>query len=451
MRAIRIQALATAGLTVALATLPASAQAAEITTLPAWGTVASPTVGEFTNGLTGVYAASPTQAWAVGSAVGRADGGGQETRTMLQRWNGTTWSQVTAPTLPDGRVAALNAVDGTGPNDVWAVGAASTRDDFGADKTVTMHWDGQSWTVVPSPDLGFLDDVNRLHGVVAIAPNDVWAVGEYAQAPYFTQRQSILLHWNGTAWRAVDHPCAAGLRSLDAASAGAVWAIGGSAACYFNGSAWTAARPAPPPVPDRTLLLSDVAVLSPTEAWAVGRISIPCGENVCSAGEIQRWNGAQWTRFTTFGLDVSSVHAIAANDIWASTDDGMLHFDGQTWTRVPAPAGVRAAVAASGPGDIWAVGSTNGGSPSKGLIQHAPAFGTGTVVGETNHADALISWTGETSGSVRMRNSFGEYEIVTLPAGTYQLFATAPGCSPLARPVVVGPGQILREDFTLSC
>jgi hypothetical protein len=41
---------------------------------------------------------------------------------MAARWNGTSWTSVFTPT-PDNLVTSqLNAIDGTSPNDLWAVG-----------------------------------------------------------------------------------------------------------------------------------------------------------------------------------------------------------------------------------------------------------------------------------------------------------------------------------------
>jgi hypothetical protein len=432
---------------------PAGAQAQDITGLPSWEVVAVPAVAEFTNRLAGVYAASPDAAWAVGSALGRAAGGGQEHRTLLQRWDGRSWSQVTPPALPGGRVAQLGAVDGTGPDDVWAVGAATApnANTVTGQRTAALHWNGRDWTAVPSPNRGFLDDNNRLLGVAAVASDDVWAVGELDGSLSGGGRASILLHFDGTSWRAVDHPCGVGLRAVSASSADDVWAVGAGTTCHFDGSSWTPARPAAP-VAGRRLDLSGVAVLGPTEAWAVGRTVYGCGERVCTIGEVQRWNGAGWTTFATPGVDVRGVHAVAPDDVWAiSLNDGLLHFDGTGWAHVPAPRGVLEDIAASRPDDLWAVGATSGGSPSVAQIQHAASAGTATVVGGVGHAGAVISWTGPSSGSVPARNSFGDYEIVALPVGTYDFIVTAAGCAPQIRRVTVTAGRIIRQDFTLSC
>jgi hypothetical protein len=56
------------------------------------------------------------------------------------------------------------------PNNIWAVGEH------------ILHWDGSTWNAVPAPN------TNHLHGIVALAPDNIWAVG------------NEILHWDGTLW-----------------------------------------------------------------------------------------------------------------------------------------------------------------------------------------------------------------------------------------------------------
>lgn len=54
----------------------------------------------------------------------------------------------------------------------WAVGSYSAA---GISHTLSLHWNGKTWTRVPVPD--FFDA--SLNAVSAVSPRDVWAVGEY--------------------------------------------------------------------------------------------------------------------------------------------------------------------------------------------------------------------------------------------------------------------------------
>lgn len=424
------------------------AQAAELTQLPSWGNVASPTSDGFGNSFTAVYAASPDAAWAVGYSS-KVVSGRPQFRPLIQRWDGDTWDQVTPP-VPDSLDTTFFDVDGTGPSDVWAVGyTVEGTDRKRGHRTVTLHWDGLGWTRVPSPNLGFPDDVNQLKAVVAIAPDDVWAVGEFTGYVAGIPRtfDSILLHWDGTSWQSVAHPCGSGLDALGAAASNRVWAVGNASTCFFDGSGWRFRAPITPSG-SYYLDLTDVAVFSSGEALAIGGshdTGNSCGgmngnRPCASFSEVQRWDGTRWNRVVNPGIVLRSMHAISANEIWATSNEGIWRFDGNAWLRVPKPDGASSDVSATGAQDIWAVGGSS--------IQHAPSFGTGTVVGVTNHSLTAISWVGPVSGSTEGRTRF---ELVELPAGTYQLIATVPRCTPQIRTVNVIAGQIVRADFTLSC
>jgi len=114
-------------------------------------------------------------------------------------------------------VAALST------NDVWAVGTYGT---ISLPQTLTEHWDGSAWSIVPSPNMG--TGGNYLQGVAAISANDVWAVGQYAA---FAALQTLVEHWNGSAWSIVPSPNASDfnntLNGVAAISANDVWAAGG--------------------------------------------------------------------------------------------------------------------------------------------------------------------------------------------------------------------------------
>ncbi len=99
-------------------------------------------------GLSGVVAITATDVWAV--SEDQRTGGG------ILHWDGTTWTQVPSP-------AGAYAVAGRAGNDVWAVGR------------VIQHWDGTAWRVVSSSSGG-------LNGVSPSAADDVWAVGSLYSA-----------------------------------------------------------------------------------------------------------------------------------------------------------------------------------------------------------------------------------------------------------------------------
>lgn len=109
----------------------------------------------------------------------------------IEHWDGMSWSVVPSPSggTPYG-VAAVAA------NDVWAVGCCRS-----GNTTLIEHWDGISWSVVPNPNPG---SVNYLYGVEVVSGTDVWAVGFYG--PLSGATHTLVEHWDGTSWSVVQAP-----------------------------------------------------------------------------------------------------------------------------------------------------------------------------------------------------------------------------------------------------
>jgi hypothetical protein len=106
----------------------------------------------------GVSVASPTNAWAVGSTGDK---------TLIERWNGNSWSIKSS--VNPGSSQVLNAVSGS-LGDLWAVGAWNGP---GPNKNLVEHWNGTSWSMVTVPNPG---TSRSLLGVDATS-STIWAVG----------------------------------------------------------------------------------------------------------------------------------------------------------------------------------------------------------------------------------------------------------------------------------
>jgi hypothetical protein len=163
--------------------------------------------------LYGVAAVGPSDVWAVGFTVT-----GNSVHTLTEHYDGTSWSIVPSPN-PDSVTDNLWAVTAAGPKDVWAVGDAGDSDGFGT-HTLTMHWDGSVWSVVLSPSPG---STGALLGVGAWPTGRVWAVGGY-------EDKNLALKWNGTKWKITKTPSpgssANALRAVAATGNSSGWAVG---------------------------------------------------------------------------------------------------------------------------------------------------------------------------------------------------------------------------------
>jgi hypothetical protein len=229
-----------------------------------WTHVESPNVGDRYNDLYGVAAVSSNDVWAVGTSYILSE---MTDHTMILHWDGNTWSVVPSPNIGDGD-NLLTAVTAVSTNDVWAVGYY--RDYVrGGYSTLVLHWDGASWTIVPSPNPD--QYWNYVFAVKAIGPNDVWAAGNTGVQPL----RSLLLHWDGAVWSSVSNPGYFTVRGLSALSSSSMWAVGdGPNALRWNGSQWTLYGTL------GNYQLNGVAAISPLEAWAAGnvmeRFNDPC-------------------------------------------------------------------------------------------------------------------------------------------------------------------------------
>ena len=334
------------GLLIALG-VAAPAQAAT-----AWTIVPTPNRGNYSNELFGAAALSSSSAWAVGSSY---DVNLAAPRTLVQRWNGTAWSNVTSPNATS-FYNELRDVDATSATDAWAVGYANGSSGVnGAPRnTLAMRWNGTAWSIVATPQPG--TQSRELYGVKALSASDAWAVGWYYETSFTVE--PLALHWNGSAWSQVTTP-GPGTR----------------------GSSFTA-----------------VSGTAPNDVWAVGYYNDTTDTHGLTHPLAMHYDGATWVNTpmpqTAAGGYLRSVTAVAANDVWAvGSKNGYstpvaFHWDGSAWTEVPtAPPGGTGGnnffygVSGTASGQVWAVGYKSTGSGSAPLVQrwNGTAFANETV------------------------------------------------------------------------
>jgi hypothetical protein len=199
-------------------------------------------------------------------------------RTMVERENAGAWAVEPSPNASP-KHNELDAVSGTSLSDVWAVGRYAP--DSGQERTLVEHFNGATWSVVPSPNVGQYH--NELDGVAAIAPSDVWAVGHFDERPQPADK-ALIEHWDGHVWSIVAAPRFLDpVSDLNAVSAtpkgGPVWAVGSEQIAdratnlvleLLNG-VWRVV-PSPDHGPYSNALLG-VAAISAKDMWAVGAAS----------------------------------------------------------------------------------------------------------------------------------------------------------------------------------
>jgi hypothetical protein len=323
--------------------------------------------------LTGVAAASPSAAWVVGYR-NYSDYSGRS--QLVERWDGARWRAVRTPAV-DG-LTWFTGVVAVAADDVWAVGGKWVRPghltrprdaplnvDTGVTRTLIEHWDGTSWQVVPNPNIGRMTlvrsphgkepaSVNQLFAVAADSADDIWAVGEHAEALPLHKKKwhyasrylvtPLVEHWNGTSWTLAPPPPQSITLPL-------------------------AARGLPfPAVPLNGLGLNGVSVSPSGDVLAV-HTPDQVVEGVGPAFQsVWLLNGASWSPLSGYRtaqdpfFALTSAIVTAHDDAWVSGYDvekspPIAHWDGNQWalTRLSAR-GTAKAAAATGPEDVWEAG-----------------------------------------------------------------------------------------------
>ena len=299
----------------------------------AWERVASPSPAG-SAALNSVAATSASNAWAMGSAG--------SSKTLILHWNGTAWKQVPVPNLPSHSVLSAMAAPQRATPGRLAPSAAT--------KTLILHWNGTAWKRVPSP--------SPLATYLPACPRPPRATPGRSATP---APAPCVLRWNGKTWKRVPSPTpgpvsnpvssvGGTLIGVAAVSAASAWAVGTTGDCgcgngdslvlRWNGTAWKQV-PSPTPGGGRKAgaALGSVAATSANNAWAVGVSG--CGCMPSSVWPyILRWNGTAWKQMPSaiqsVNTRLSAVAATSAGNAWAVGTDGtgktlIEHWNGTAW------------------------------------------------------------------------------------------------------------------------
>lgn len=254
------------------------------------------------------------------------------------------------------------------------------------------------WEVLATPNLG--TGPNELTAISGVAPDDVWAVGDYDVKPSAPQYPQAM-HYDGTSWQSVQVPRPSqarydydALTGVDAISSDDVWAVGYAEslnsldqitqADHWDGSSWQTI-PTPNPSPFGLQSFRGVAAASPTDVYAVGE---SWNRNGQASALVERWDGSAWSvvpvpaslngHSSLFGVAVQS-----ATRIWAvgyRIDSGLpaplvMRYNGTAWTIMTTP-------------DPGAGGSY---LTSVALLPNGSAFASGTSISYSFDGDEITS------------------------------------------------------------
>jgi len=185
-----------------------------------------------------------------------------ESPAVIEHWDGSAWSLVSAGALDDvACVCSLSWLAGKATNDVWAGGLP------------LLHWDGSAWSEVTGAG-------QQETAASASDTSNVWAVGSFRSCP----------------------------------SEGGCF--GGPTSDRFDGARWGSVVPANP---SGTEVLDGVVAFAPGDVWAVGY------SGLLARTLAEHWNGSTWTIVPTSDVSVAAnstnvLRAVAGArnvDLWA--------------------------------------------------------------------------------------------------------------------------------------
>jgi hypothetical protein len=357
-----------------------------------WFVVPSPTIGNYDNNLTAVSAASATDAWAVGAYY--APSNTNILVSMAEHFDGKSWTEFPLSNIGPNQNTLL-AVSELPSGHAWAAGFYINAEY--AQQTLIQHYDGKSWSIVPSPSPGARQNI--LYGIAAISDTDVWAVGGYQDAS--SVWHTLAEHYDGSAWSVSKTTLDAGAAgnqfyAVTAVSTNSVYATGNQSGSgfptqvlteHYDGHTWsvlgtpsdTTATPVALGITGTDTLLNVVGDVENSvnpyttlvATGAPGSLSILTNAPNSGAGENDLFGAATASDGSTWAAG------------WAVTPSSLTHFpltlqgvNGQ-WSVVASPdpgtgdTGLAGITAIPG-GGLWAVGVTSNNGNFSTLIMYHP-------------------------------------------------------------------------------
>lgn len=121
---------------------------------------------------------------------------------LVERWDGNTWTRVPSPDPNTGH--GWSSLGGVSCPTAKSCVAVGTYFDERVQRTLTEIWDGNTWTLVPSPNTDTdYGGENHLLGVSCVTARSCVAVGFAAPTGSFG---TLLETWDGTSWRLATTP-----------------------------------------------------------------------------------------------------------------------------------------------------------------------------------------------------------------------------------------------------
>ena len=261
---------------------------------PLWSTMPTPGLGVSGGVLNGVSCPSATSASP--SAPRRAANG--DRAQLVVRWDGTTWSKMPTTDRAGVLESSLKGVSCPSATFCFAVGEETSKRVSG--RSLIEEWNGQTW----SQSASAAPYVNYLSGGVSCAsPSACFLVGGEDAA-----HTSVLQYWNGVEWSVMPDPNRAArpwgrcrVRARRTASRSARSAVphgvANTVAEHWDGSSWSVI-PSGIPGGFFDVNMTGVSCPSPSSCIAVG-YGGGGGKFPPLAPVAEQWDGSRWSQIVS--------------------------------------------------------------------------------------------------------------------------------------------------------
>jgi hypothetical protein len=288
---------------------------------------------------------------------GAAGAAGAATPTSSPTVDATQWTDADVPSASATVDNQFNSVSCTSGSFCAAVGGqnlgvAGVNNGEGGG-TLTELWNGQQWTIVPSPNASGTTG-NSLTSVSCVGSSFCLAMGGNATGP-------TALWWNGAAWNVVSAPLSAGgaggtLTSVSCVSATTCemlgrTVVGGAITLYGNqwdGGALSLTSAVTSP---GSQVLSASGISCVTTVWCLAVGSTDVQNEVAASPFSEMWNGSSWQDVTIpaagGNATGSSLHAVSCAGVTFCSGVGLAvdstgqsfaeTWNGSAWSITPTP------------------------------------------------------------------------------------------------------------------
>jgi hypothetical protein len=208
----------------------------------AWTIQSDANSGQPFDQLDAVHCVAADNCWAVGNAGPNQQNpnflpifpGAVDDQGFIEHWDGTSWTMTPSTSLDSPNGGYLNGITCTNGSDCWASGA--TTDATGMASGILMqHWNGSAWSSVsaaaPGGSTGAI-----LTGLSCISSTQCWAVGSSGSfgggGGSGFQPKGFIDMWDGSAWTVDPSPNVTALSFLTSVSCvqdSGCWTVGSAA------------------------------------------------------------------------------------------------------------------------------------------------------------------------------------------------------------------------------